>query len=135
MKNIALIVLSMSLCLAFLSGCEQNVVIEPEHKLSEFQTYAIASSENVDAVTKTFMIQALESRYEPESISINEGDHVQMIIMNTADSDIMRFGVERYAAEQPIPSGTFADLTFTADEKGVFVFGDESGRTGTVVVS
>lgn len=123
------------MALILLTACTQTIVeIDEPEQGQVIQSYMVSehASETQDV---SLSIRRTDQGFAPDIIEVNEGDHVTLMITNTAET--FRFSIDEYPAEEVYHSGETLFYKFTAETSGSFSFGDESRITskGTLVVS
>ena len=120
------------------------------YTVNEEQSYQIAN-ENVAENPKFFEIRITENHIDPEEITVAKGDKVHFSISNLVDlsrdedeeddgevddedeereiNDLIRFEVDGYTIDEAVYQGTPTIIIFTADNQGMFTFGDMNHKT------
>ncbi len=124
----------LGVVLVLLVGCSQEEIIEGEHLheegTPEDHAHDDDSMEQGNEMTdddfevvnsvKEINVRAFKWDFEPNIITVNEGDNVKLII----DSEDVKHGIRisEYDIREDLNPGEITTIEFVADKKGTFSF-------------
>lgn len=69
----------------------------------------------------TIISKKMEWRFEPEIIEVNQGDRINLTIINEDDFD-HGFSIDAFGVSQRIPANGTIEMSFVATQAGEFTF-------------
>ena len=125
----------MMFMVLLLFACQSETAEKPK-SMSDTTGFIVVAPEEVPQ-TQEFTIRAVENGFSPDTIVVHQGDkvvlHVTNELVDTGGSktgrdipDASRFGISDHNVEGFYHDGGTLTISFIADKKGTFDFGDES---------
>lgn len=135
-KMVVLLLISLFL----ISACEQQKAVEkPEDLVGQGTPVTQPEEKTVTGEVKEFKITAKQFTFSPDTIEINKGDKVRLIVTST---DVPHgISIPEYGINERLDPGKPVTIEFTAEKEGtftafcsVFCGAGHSGMKGKIIV-
>jgi len=122
-----------------MDGEEEPANETPEAEIEKDPEPQAEIEKDQEQEVKTFNMTARQWEFEPETITVNEGDTV---VLNITSEDVAHgFAISQFGVNERLEPGQTTTVEFTADKAGTYTFfcsvfcgSGHSGMKGTLVV-